>query len=140
MKGLYDNVDECAWYVVYTLILMDRGHPHRIFSDDDYNPALLKELKVNSMCYSVLALINDSPLSNKTAMLNFENSSPNARKTEAVLSTRVGILCSIPWTNHRIASLAYVYCLLVSCGLRTSSRNLSFTFSGCYYYGLGWRL
>lgn len=54
----------------------------------------------------------------------------------------MGILRIIPWTNHRMASLAYDHCFLVSCGplgTQTSSRNLSFTFGRCHfhsYYGL----
>lgn len=111
--------------------------PTSDLSDDDYNPAFLEELKVNSSCYSVLALINGLPLSNKQQCPPL-----NIHLQTLFPSTRVGILRIIPRTNHRMASLAYDHCLLVSCGplgTRTSSRNLSFTFGGRHfhsYYGL----
>ena len=136
-KGLYDNVDECAWYVVHTLILMDCAHQHQIFSDDDHNPVFPKELKVNSACYSVLALINGSSLSNKQRCSTWNIHLPMQGRQTLFPSMRVGILCIIPRTNHRMASLAYDHCFLVSCGplgTRTSSRNLSFTFGGRHFH------
>ncbi|KAF5373278.1 hypothetical protein D9615_007399 [Tricholomella constricta] len=52
--------------------------------DDDYNPALLEELKVNSACYSVLSINKWLTAIKQPGMPNFENASPDARQTDAV--------------------------------------------------------